>query len=464
MDGGNGRRNPRRGRTVRRRSLAPDGAAASQLPHCHQFHCPAAGRSHPGSICTDDHIGRIAVHPRRGAAANRVGPYRGGRLFVGVELDADRARFAGAAAPAPDGAFRRRNSGGPRTRQRAMTRWAMLCAVLIAAGCSSTPVRIDSRALGSSPVQSPDRFIIVAVENTPAAFVAHAGGTPRGYDAAADYGAGAPAREAMRAVEREYGLREINAWPIAPLNIHCAVLEMPSGPDRSPLLAALSKDKRVKLTQPLQTFATRTQDYNDPYVGLQRGFQQMDVADAHPWSRGEGVKVAVIDTGADILHPDLRDSIAAAVNFVDADDAQFQRDRHGTEMAGVIAAVANNREGIVGIAPKAKLRIYKACWQTHSEADAARCNSFTLARALTAAFAAHAQVINLSLAGPDDPLLSDLIREGQHRGVLFVGAAAESAGAQDGLTHQAGVIEVASVETSDARESVLHAPGREILT
>jgi subtilisin family serine protease len=346
-----------------------------------------------------------------------------------------------------------------------MTRWAMLCAVLIAAaGCGSTPVRIDSRALGTSPIQSPDRFIIVAVENTPAAFVAHAGGTPRGYDAIADYGAGAPAREAMRAVEREYGLREVNAWPIGPLNVHCAVLEIPSGADRNKLLAALSKDKRVKLTQPLQTFATRTEDYNDPYVGLQRGFQQMDVADAHPWSLGEGVKVAVIDTGADIQHPDLRGSVAAAANFVDADDAQFQRDRHGTEMAGVIAAVANNREGIVGVAPKARLLIYKACWQASSDADAARCNSFTLARALTAAFDAHAQVVNLSLAGPDDPLLGDLIREGQHRGVLFVGAAAEASGARDGLMHQAGVIEVASAESQLPLDSVLYAPGREILT
>src|SRR6202000_1191684 len=125
---------------------------------------------------------------------------------------------------------------------------------------------------------------------------------------------------------------------------------------------------------------------------------------------------------------------------VDADDAQFRRDRHGTEMAGVIAAVANNREGIVGVAPNARLLIFKACWQARSDADAARCNSFTLARALTAAFDAHAQVVNLSLAGPDDPLLSDLIREGQHRGVLFVGAAAESAVGQEGLLHQANAI------------------------
>jgi hypothetical protein len=345
-----------------------------------------------------------------------------------------------------------------------MIRWATLCAVIAVCGCSATPVRIDSRALDNSPIQSSDRFIIVAVENTPAAFVAHAGGTPRGYDAVADYGATAPARQAMRAVERDYGLREVNAWPIGPLNIHCAVLEIPSGADRNTLLAALAKDTRIKLTQPLQTFATRTEDYNDPYVGLQRGFQQMDVADAHPWSRGEGVRVAVIDTGVDIQHPDLRDSIAAAVNFVDADDQQFQRDRHGTEMAGVIAAVANNREGIVGIAPKAKLLIYKACWQARSDEDAARCNSFTLARALTAAFDAHAQIVNLSLAGPDDPLLGDLIREGQHRGMLFVGAAADSAGSQDGLMHQAGVIEVASAEAHLPLDSVLYAPGREILT
>jgi subtilisin family serine protease len=249
-----------------------------------------------------------------------------------------------------------------------------------------------------------------------------------------------------------------------PLQIDCAVLELPAGADRNQLLATLSKDQRVKLTQPLQTFATRTEDYNDPYVGLQRGFQQMDVADAHPWSRGEGVKVAIIDTGADLQHPDLRASIAAAVNFVDADDAQFQRDRHGTEMAGVIAAVANNREGIVGVAPNARLLIFKACWQAHSGEDAARCNSFTLARALAAAFDAHAQVVNMSLAGPNDPLLGDLIREGQRRGVLFVGAAPDAAGVETGLLHQAGVIEVASAESHSAIDSVLYAPGREILT
>jgi subtilisin family serine protease len=247
--------------------------------------------------------------------------------------------------------------------------------------------------------------------------------------------------------------------------MHCAVLRVPDGIDRVALLNTLSQDKRIVLAQPLQTFTTRTDEYNDPYVNLQRGFEQMDVAEAHPWSRGEGVKVAIIDTGADTNHPDLAQSVAAAQNFVDSDAKQFRSDRHGTEVAGVIAAVANNHEGIVGIAPGARLLILKACWQVRADADAAQCNSFTLARALVAALDAHAQVINLSLAGPQDPLLRDLIREGVHRGVLFVGAAtAQASDGKQGLLHQAGVLEVASSEGGSAPMGALSAPGREILS
>jgi len=346
-----------------------------------------------------------------------------------------------------------------------MRRWAPLCLAFLACACSNRPVRIESRALADQVSRSPEHFIIAAVDNDPSVFVARAGGTPRGYDGIASYGPSLTARQNMRALENDYGLREVSAWPIEPLHMHCAVLEVPEGADRATILAAMAHDRRIKLAQPLQSFATRTEDYNDPYVGLQRGFKQMDVAAAHPWTRGGGVKVAIIDTGADTMHPDLRANIASAANFVDSDDQQFQRDRHGTEIAGIIAAVANNHEGIVGVAPDSRLLLYKACWQTRLDADAARCNSFTLARALVAAFDAHAQIVNLSLAGPADPLLSGLIREGLRRGVLFVGAApADTPEAKQGLMDQAGVIAVASTGTRSALASALYAPGREILT
>ena len=351
-----------------------------------------------------------------------------------------------------------------------MRRWAPVCLALMASACSSTPVRIESRALGDQVSRSPDHFIIAAVDNDPGAFTTRAGSTPRGYDSIAIYGPSPAARQMMRALENDYGLREVSAWPIDPLHMHCAVLEVPKGTDRATMLAALAHDRRIKLAEPLQSFSTRTEGtrtegYNDPYVGLQRGFQQMDVADAHPWSRGDGIRVAIIDTGADTEHPDLRGNIAAAANFVDSDDRQFRLDRHGTEMAGVIAAVANNREGIVGIAPGVRLLLFKACWQARLDADAARCNSFTLARALVAAFDAHAQIVNLSLAGPADPLLTDLIREGLRRGVLFVGAApADVTEGNEGLLHQPGVIEVASTGNQSVLSTALYAPGREILT
>ena len=348
-----------------------------------------------------------------------------------------------------------------------MKLWVPVCLALMASACSNTPVRIESRALADQDSRSTEHFIIAAVDNDPAVFVARAGGTPRGYDSIAIYGPSLAARQMMRALENDYGLREVSAWPIDPLHMHCAVLEVPHGTDRDTVLAALAHDRRIKLAEPLQSFATRSEPYNDPYVGLQRGFREMDVADAHPWSRGEGVRVAIIDTGADTEHPDLRGNIAAATNFVDSDDRQFLRDRHGTEMAGVIAAVANNGEGIVGIAPGARLLLFKACWQGRLDADAARCNSFTLARALVAAFDAHAQIVNLSLAGPADPLLTDLIREGLRRGMLFVGAApANSSEGGEGLLHQPGVIEVASTGSGSQSPlgTALYAPGREILT
>jgi subtilisin family serine protease len=60
-------------------------------------------------------------------------------------------------------------------------------------------------------------------------------------------------------------------------------------------------------------------------------------------------------------------------------------DGHGTEVAGVIAAVGNNGEGIVGVAPGVELLALQACWHTGVTGTSAVCNTFTLAQALAAA-------------------------------------------------------------------------------
>jgi hypothetical protein len=161
---------------------------------------------------------------------------------------------------------------------------------LLLGGCVGSPARIESRTLAGQLGQSPEHYIVAAVENDRSAFVGHAASTPRGYDGVGAYGPTPHALNVMQSIESDYRLREVKSWPIAPLHMHCAILEIAADADRGALLAALGHDPRIRLAEPLQVFATRT-EYNDPYVGLQRGFQQMDVADAHPISNGAGVRI-----------------------------------------------------------------------------------------------------------------------------------------------------------------------------
>jgi subtilisin family serine protease len=332
------------------------------------------------------------------------------------------------------------------------------------AGCASVPAGAPGAVVQQAMREHPERLIVVAVANPKASASVVAGSTAAGYATLQPYLGGTHARQAIDALKRSHGLTELVAWPIQALRLHCAVLELPAGVARDEFVRSLARDPRFEIVQPLHSFDTLSRSdalYNDPYASLQRGLAEIEAAPAHLGSRGQGVSVAIIDTGVDASHPDLLGRVASARNLVDRDAAQFGRDRHGTEVAGVIAAVANNRVGIVGIAPEATLKVYKACWQR--EAGAARCNSFTLAQALAAGLDDGARVINLSLAGPSDELLARLLRQAIAQGRIVVGAVPAD-GALDGFPlGVAGVIAVDSTGRPD-RGGVLKAPGHDILT
>jgi subtilisin family serine protease len=192
--------------------------------------------------------------------------------------------------------------------------------------------------------------------------------------------------------------------------------------------------------------------------------RDLTVARAQQWSRGSGVRIAIIDTGIDFEHPDLAGQVIARRNFVDGDDVAFQLDRHGTAVAGVIAAIADNHIGIVGIAPDARLLALKACWQAPHGGAPAACNSFTLAQALGSAIDMQADIVNLSLGGPADPLLARLLRRGMQRGIVFVGAAPPP-GVQAGFpTDVDGVLSAAVAEEATGTARQLLAPAHEVLT
>jgi hypothetical protein len=367
------------------------------------------------------------------------------------------------------------------------TALALLLSALV--GCATPPRLPGPNLVGGGLNERAERLILVTIANPGGAMLSEPGSTPRGYDVIGPYAVSDQARAVTAALEREYGLQEVRAWPIAPLGVQCLVFALPPEADRAELLRRLAADRRVRVTQPMQVFdalgghdssgqlpattsttfgassgSLATYGYNDPYVGLQHGFAAIQAGAAQQWSRGEGVSIAIIDTGVEVSHPDLAGRVASARNFIDNDMTAFETDRHGTGVAGIIGADANNNLGIVGVAPAARLQIYKACQPLQPQSLEAQCNSFTLALALDAAIAAGAQIVNLSLGGPPDPLLAQLISYGQRRGMVFVGAVPED-GRLDGFPLGiAGVIAVDQTERAGTSDAVLRAPGRDVLS
>ncbi len=88
------------------------------------------------------------------------------------------------------------------------------------------------------------------------------------------------------------------------------------------------------------------------------GITAFDLPKAWQKSQGEGVVIAVLDTGCQLDHVDLKDNLLEGINFVEKNKPPLDKLGHGTHVCGIIAA-ENNDIGIVGVAPKAKIRPVK---------------------------------------------------------------------------------------------------------
>jgi subtilisin family serine protease len=267
-----------------------------------------------------------------------------------------------------------------------------------------------------------------------------------------------PRRRVARDLAATYGLRVVDDWPMPAIGIDCFLMEdTGTGPvDR--LLDTLAHDSRVAWAQAIQDYHGLAD--GDPLLPVQPATHAWQLPALHRASTGRGVTVAVIDSGVDANHPDLDGQIKLRRNFVDAypDGAEA----HGTAVAGIIAAREGNGLGIAGIAPGAKLLALRACWETAG--PPARCNSFTLGKAINFALMSDARVINMSLGGPRDRLLETLLDAALARGVTLVGAA-DPAQPDGGFpASHPGVIAVASDTQRAPPPGSLRAPGTDVPT
>lgn len=271
------------------------------------------------------------------------------------------------------------------------------------------------------------------------------------------------------ALASRYRLSLIAQWPVTALGVACIVYEVPGDQSLERVLAALARDGQVESAQPMGTFRVLGQpssdsgsDVSDPYLRLQTGYRNMKIAAAHRFATGKGVRIAVIDTGVDARHPDLAGQVSVSENLApDPPPGGDTADVHGTAVAGVLAAHVGNGIGIAGVAPDARIHALRACWPEKPGVSAALCNSFTLALALNEAIRLETQVINMSLTGPEDPLVRKLIEKALEKGLIVI-AAEPGAGRAGGFP--ANVPGVIAVRGADGALGQLAAPGTDVLT
>ena len=227
-----------------------------------------------------------------------------------------------------------------------------------------------------------------------------------------------------RDLQARYRLRPVGEFPLTSIGVQCLVYQVPIDQPLDEVIAQLQADSRVELAQPNQTFE-ELQTGSRHYVALAYGAKLIRADRAQQLSTGQGVSVAVIDTGAAADHPDLRGRVDKTATFVEGGEPSFPRDRHGTAVAGVIGGRAHGA-GLEGVAPNVRLTVAKACWYPEPGGAKARCSSWTLAKAVDFAIGHGVKVLNLSLGGSRaDPLLTRLLHAAHRRGVTVVAATLE---------------------------------------
>jgi len=332
--------------------------------------------------------------------------------------------------------------------------WRLVALALAALAAALQP---EASYAKDAAAGSPDRQILVMVRIA-----------PNHYRPTGDYGgaygdqtAQSTREHLARRVARQYGLKLVDNWPMPTIGVDCFVMVVPDGRSTSVAAEQVSHDSDVAWAQPMAVFSARgtMASHNDPLYAAEPAAAQWHLADLHRIATGRGVKIAVIDSGIEASHPDLAGQVLLSRNFVAGQSAAVEQ--HGTGVAGIIAAKADNGIGIAGVAPGARLLALRACWQT---SGATVCDTLSLAKAIYFAVDQRADVINLSLSGPEDRLLAELLKTALKRGSAVVTAFDQKLADGGFPASMPGVIAVSDTSLAPSRGDVYTAPGQDVPT
>ena len=230
------------------------------------------------------------------------------------------------------------------------------------------------------------------------------------------------------------------------------------------VIAALQADGTVVTAQPNYIYMLQ-QTTSSTLNPAQYALARLGIEEAHAITRGAGVPVAVIDSGIDFAHPELLANDHVSLSVTGEDNAAPHK--HGTTIAGILAAGGT----LTGIAPEAPVVGIRAFNTT--DGDQPSSSSWMIAMALETAHENKAGVINMSFAGPRDPLIERSVAGAAKRGMIAV-AAAGNGGPESAPLFPAAYEDVIAVTATDKDDGLfvganrgdyvaLSAPGVDIL-
>lgn len=176
--------------------------------------------------------------------------------------------------------------------------------------------------------------------------------------------------------------------------------------------------------------------YADSVREAQWHLRYLHVAEAHARTQGDGVIVAVLDSGADAAHPDLNGSLLPGVRAAGEEaPSEGDPDGRGTALAGLVAGHghgADGGDGVLGLAPKAKVLPVTVTVTVTAPAPPASPSpgddSATMARGIDLAVARGATVICVGRGVPDSPALQNAVQAALRSGAVIVATDGNRAG------------------------------------
>lgn len=203
---------------------------------------------------------------------------------------------------------------------------------------------------------------------------------------------------------------------------------------------------RQALPAPVQAAAAKGVPSFPPGVNpaeVPWGIARVNAPNAWAKTQGEGVRVAVIDTGIDGSHPDLRGQVVGCYNAFDSNASCMDDNDHGTHVSGTIAALWNGK-GVVGVAPKARLVAVKVLDKDGGS------NLSSVIKGIIWCANNNIQVANMSLGSPTGSVFEHMaINYAASHGVVFIAAAGNSGKKVEYPAGYADVIAVAASDSSD---------------